>query len=61
MTVQMFRCGCRLDGYRCFDHLDAPCHIEGLPKPDRECPLCFLARLRSIQLGAGTTPTRGNR
>ncbi|MCC6312228.1 MAG: hypothetical protein IT345_15130 [Trueperaceae bacterium] len=35
--------------------------IGYVTKSAGECPPCFVERLRSIQLGAGTTPTRGNR
>lgn len=57
----MFRCGCQPNPQRladyCRTHWAFGCHTNG-DREQGECPPCFLARLRSVSLGAGATPTR---
>ena len=64
-----FDCACTDDGaFRCSLHAPYPCHADQyIPgtrsayDPDRECPPCFVARLRSVSLSPKATPTRGKR
>jgi len=56
--MKMFKCGCTLDGTRCDEHSRWECHGGDFYRRGMDCPPCFLERLRSVQLGAGTTPTR---
>lgn len=64
--ISMFKCGCQLDGRYCDEHRDWGCHNDALPPLEEgdtqhQCPVCFLARLRSVSLSAKATPTRGGR
>lgn len=55
-----FRCGCT-DEKWCELHHDYACHNnDGIGTPG-ECPVCWLARLRSVSLSSSATPTRGRK
>ena len=51
-----FRCGCTLDSY-CSDHKSWSCH-GGSQWTNTECRVCWLRRLRSVNLGPSAIPTR---
>ena len=61
-----FDCACTDNGgFRCSLHAPYPCHDPEVHDstyryydPDRECPPCFIARLRSVSLSPKATPTR---
>jgi hypothetical protein len=65
--MTLFACGCIVDGERCPVHSPWDCHdFDGEPRTFRfpdllVCPLCNLARLRSVSLSPKATPTRGRK
>ena len=59
-----FSCGCQPPTY-CPDHKFWCCHNGcsdvGWKHAERECPACFNARIRSVNLDSRATPTRRER
>lgn len=57
-----FDCACADDGrQRCGEHAFMECHYKGVAEKAGECPVCWLARLRSVSLSSDATPTRGRK